>query len=155
MANINPKNNKSIFTDEVLSVLPANNTIMRGVRNAEKGQNPEFQDKIRQTVKNQWKSEDQSNRIKNVSRGVTELWKDAEYIEKQKESRKKSEQYTDPQKAANFQSPIIGTNKKTGIETIYYGTKQIKEAGFTPANVYNCINGLRKSAGGCTWRRKL
>ena len=28
-----------------------------------------------------------------------------------------------------------------------------KMLGFEPGNVYNCINGIRKSTGGYTWKR--
>jgi hypothetical protein len=129
--------------------------IARARANRLKAEDPKFRDKIRQTVKDQWKSEDQSKRLKNVSGGVAKKWEDPEYSEKVRKGRAESGQYTDPSKAANFQSPIIGTDKKTGIETIYYGAKELKNAGFEPANVYYCINGQRKSAGGCTWRRKL
>jgi hypothetical protein len=129
--------------------------VARARANRLKAEDPKFRDKIRQTVKDQWNSEDQTSRLKNVSRAVAKKWEDPAYSEKVKKGRAASGQYTDPSKAANFQGPIIGTNKKTGVETTYYGTREIKAAGFTPANVYHCINGERKSAGGCTWRRKL
>jgi hypothetical protein len=153
MAKINPKVNKNIFTDDVLNLLPSNITLKRGVANKIKGDNPEYQDKTRKNVKKQWETIDQTSRKNNVSIGVTKKWEDPAYSEKVKKGRNESGQYTDPVKAANFKSPIIGTCKKTGKEIIFLGAKQLKDAGFEPGNVYNCINGIRKSTGGYTWKR--
>jgi hypothetical protein len=91
--------------------------------------------------------------VENIRKAGTEKWKDAKYREQQKISRELNGQYTDPLKAANFKSPIIGTCIKTGVETVYLGAKELKASGVEPGNVYNCINGNRKSTGGKTWRR--
>lgn len=152
MANITPKINKTIFTDDVLSVLPANNTLKRGVRNAEKGQNPEYQEKVRQSVKEQWETKDQSDRIESVRKTISNKWKDPEYQEKQKVGR--ADRYADPERCGNYKSPIIGTCKKTGEEKIFKGADQLRKAGFDPPNVYACLNGTRKSSKGYTWRRE-
>lgn len=42
MAKITPKSSKSIFTDEVLSVLPKNNAIKKGVANLVNATDPEW-----------------------------------------------------------------------------------------------------------------
>jgi hypothetical protein len=153
MSKITPKKNKSIFTDEVLSLLPSNTSRKRGVSNKIKGDDPEYQEKIRKTVKEQWETNDQTSRKKNMSLGTMKKWEDPVYIEKMKEGREKSGQYTDPVKAANFKSPIIGTCKKTGKEIVFLGAKQLKDSGFEPGNVYSCLTGKRKSTGGYTWKR--
>ena len=31
--------------------------------------------------------------------------------------------------------------------------QDLKDAGLAPGNVYNCVNGKRKTTGGQTWRR--
>jgi hypothetical protein len=153
MAKITPKSSKLIFTDDVLGSLPSNKNIRRGVANKIKGEDPSYRANVQRKVKEQWETQDQSKRITSVSKGITSKWKDTEHIEKQRLGRAKSGQYTDPLKAANFKSPIIGTCKKTGKEIVFLGAKQLKEAGFEPGNVYNCINGIRQSTGGYTWKR--
>jgi hypothetical protein len=144
---------KNILTDELLKALPTNQTIKRGVSNKTKGDDPAYQEKIRKTVTEQWASKDQSNRITSVRKGVTKLWEDPEYRQKQKRSRELNGQYTNPEKAANFKSPIIGTCKKTSKKRTFLGAQQLRDAGFEPGNVYACLSGNRKSTGGYTWTR--
>jgi hypothetical protein len=111
----------------------------------------EFREKISDIVKE--RSKDPEYR-KNLSIKAKERCKDPELMSKMVESRYKTGMYTDPEKAANFKSPIIGTNIKTGEEIIFYGAKQLRNAGFEPGNVYYCISGSRKKHKGYTWRRK-
>ena len=103
-------------------------------------------------TKLQW-ANGRKDAVENIRKAGTEKWKDTKYREQQKISRELNGQYTDPLKAANFKSPIIGTCIKTGVETVYLGAKELKASGVEPGNVYNCINGNRKSTGGKTWRR--
>jgi hypothetical protein len=46
MPRITPKLNKSIFTEDILKVLPTNDAIKRGVANKEKWDDPEYRNKI-------------------------------------------------------------------------------------------------------------
>jgi hypothetical protein len=105
-----------------------------------------------EATKQQW-ANGRKTAVENIRKSSTEKWKDPNYREQQLISRKLNGQYTDPLKAANFKSPIVGTNKKTGETIVFLGAKQLKDAGFEPSNVYNCINGIRKSTGGYTWQR--
>jgi hypothetical protein len=121
------------------------------IANKIKGRNPEYQEKIRKTVTEQWASDDQSKRIDSVSKGITKLWEDTDYIATQKLGR--AARYANPERCGNYKGPVIGICKKTGKKIILIGIQQMKEAGFEPGNVYACIAGTRKSSGGYTWAR--
>lgn len=51
MARINPKQNKKIFTDDVLAVLPSNRNINIGVANAKKAEDPDWQKATKEGAK--------------------------------------------------------------------------------------------------------
>jgi hypothetical protein len=121
------------------------------IANRIKGNNPAYRQQTKENVSKQWKEQDQTKRIRNVSKGITEKWKDPIHIARQKEGRK--ERYATPERCGNFKSPIIGTCKKTGKEIVFLGVKQLKDFGFEPGNVYACLTGNRKSTGGHTWKR--
>ena len=103
-------------------------------------------------TKQQW-ANGRKDAIENIRKAGTEKWKDPKYREQQRISRAKSGQYTDPTKAANYKGAHIGTCIVTGKETIYHSPQDLKDAGLAPGNVYNCVNGKRKTTGGQTWRR--
>lgn len=105
-----------------------------------------------EATKQQWLN-GRETAVENIRKSGTQKWKDPKYRKQQEISRKLNGQYTDPLKTANFQSPIVGTCIKTGVETVYLGAKELKASGVEPGNVYNCINGKRKTTGGKTWRR--
>lgn len=151
MARINPKDNKKIFTDDILNVLPSNKNIKRGVSNQLRSEDPAFREKIKKSMLQQW-DKDQSKRSSNVSKGVKKLWQDPNYVQLQKESR--AEIYADPTKCGNYKGPVIGTCKKTGKTIELNGVRELRDAGFEPGNVYSCLTGHRKSTGGYTWKRK-
>lgn len=121
-------------------------------KNLEAITSPEVVKKKSNTIKKQWESIDQSKRIANVRASVSDRWQDPKYQEKQKVGR--AERYADPERCGNYKSPIIGTCKKTGEEKIFKGADQLRRAGFDPPNVYACLNGIRKSSKGYTWRRE-
>lgn len=150
MSRITPRDNKKIFTEDVLKVLPTDKNIKVGVSNRIKGDDPEYQEKIKQIMKETWQT-DQSHRTKSISKTITKKWQDPEHIEKQKIGR--AERYATPERCGNFKSLIRGTCKKTGKQQTFAGAQQLRDAGFEPGNVYSCLNGDRKSAGGYTWER--
>lgn len=104
----------------------------------------------KKNAKKQWRNGRPEARQK-MSQSLANRWQDPNYRKKQKQSR--YEQYNVPEKTANYHGPIKGTCKKTGKTIIVHGAKQLKDLGFTPANVYNCITGKRNSANGYTWER--
>ena len=57
------------------------------------------------------------------------------------------------EKSINFKGPIIATNMQTGLEIKFFGSAELKIAGFQDTNVYKCINGKRKSHKGHTFKR--
>jgi hypothetical protein len=152
MSRINPKDNKKLFTDDVLNVLPKNENIKRGVANQLKSEDPAYRQRTKENVSKQWKEQDQTKRIRNVSKGITEKWKDPIHVARQKEGRK--ERYANPERCGNFKSIIIGTCKKTGKKIEFKGAKQMRDAGFEPGNIYSCLTGNRNSHRGYTWQRK-
>jgi hypothetical protein len=103
-------------------------------------------------TKQQW-ANGREDAVENIREASTKKWKDPEYIRRQQIGRAKSGQYTDPTKTANYKGAHIGTCIKTGKETIYHSPQDLKDAGLSPGNVYNCVNGKRKTTGGQTWRR--
>lgn len=104
----------------------------------------------RKNAKKQWKK-GRKNAVKKMAESMTNVWKDPDYREKQKQSR--YEQYNVPEKTANYKGALKGVCKKTGKVIIVHGAKQLVDLGFTPANVYACILGKRKSANGYVWTR--
>lgn len=102
-------------------------------------------------TKKQWKNGSKKDVPKKNAESIKKLWEDPKYREVQKQAR--YEQYNVPEKTANFKSPIEGTHKVTGEKIVFYGAAQIKQHGFIPSNVYNCLLGKRNSAHGYTWKR--
>lgn len=147
MAKITPKTNKLIFTDEVLSLLPPNENIKRGVANKIKGEDPAYRENIQRKVKEQWETKDQSKRIGNIVTSITKLWQDPKSKQKYLEAQKNK---TVPE---NYKGYYIATNIETGEEFIFNGPKEMKDAGFQPPNIYKCISGERDNHKGYTWRR--
>jgi hypothetical protein len=143
---------KDIFDDLILPSDEEINKETHRENNKRAITQPDVARRKSEATKRQW-ADGRKNAVENIREASTKKWKDPAYRIKQEETRKLNGQYTDPVKAANFKSPIIGTCKKTGKEIVFLGAKQLKDAGFEPGNVYNCINGIRKSTGGYTWKR--
>lgn len=106
-----------------------------------------------EATKQQWLN-GRTEAVKHISESITNKWEDPEYIKRQQIGRAKSGQYTDPTKTANYKGAHVGTCVKTGVETVYVTPQDLLDAGISPSNVYNCINGKRKTTGGKTWRRQ-
>jgi hypothetical protein len=91
--------------------------------------------------------------VEKITQSVTNVWKDPEARKAYTESPKRKQRYATPERCGNFKGAHIGTCIKTGKETVYPNPQSLKDAGLSPGNVYNCVNGKRKSTGGQTWRR--
>lgn len=72
---------------------------------------------------------------------------------KQKISETKLKQNLRGINCTNFKGAILATNIKTGKEIRFEGSTELNAAGFQNPNVYKCINGMRKSHKGHTFKR--
>ena len=70
MSKISPKTNKVIFTDEVLSVLPANNNIKRSAANVEKNTNPIIREKMASKIRGQKRTEESKKRMSEIQKEI-------------------------------------------------------------------------------------
>lgn len=83
----------------------------------------------------------------------------ADFWEKIKNSRndlaakRKASQARMSDKNAKFLGAIYCTNAKDNTVNVYNGTKELKDAGFTPQSVYLCVTGKRMSHKGCFFER--
>jgi hypothetical protein len=89
---------------------------------------------------------------KNISNSLSELWNDNDHKKRMIESRKSS--YHTGNESRASKGSVIGTNTKTGEEIVLSGNIAMKNAGFNPALISECINGNRKSHKGYIWRRE-
>lgn len=57
-------------------------------------------------------------------------------------------------KNAQFLGTIYAVNTSTGESVACVGTKNLREHGFTPSCVYQCLQGLRRTHKGCVFYRE-
>ena len=72
---------------------------------------------------------------------------------KEKISKTKIDQNLRGKNCKSFKGAILAVNIETGKEIKFEGTAELNAAGFQNPNVYKCINGLRKSHKGHTFKR--
>jgi hypothetical protein len=56
-------------------------------------------------------------------------------------------------KNPKFKGKIIATNMETGKEVVFSGNKELEANGFINSHVYKCIQGIRKTHKGHTFKR--
>ena len=53
----------------------------------------------------------------------------------------------------HFKGSVLAINVKTGKQNVFCGNKELEASGFSNSHVYKCINGVRKTHKGHTFKR--